>query len=144
MRTRGRDFGMNITLNIQAGSPAELQEAITGLAGIFGEAAAPQLAAAQEEPEKPKRATRTTAKPEKPQDPEPVKEQEAKDESAESTTESENAPTVVELRAKAQEKGTTPEAKKAIKALLEEFGSKSISDIPEEKRAAFLAALEEL
>lgn len=53
-------------------------------------------------------------------------------------------PSVVDLRAKAQEKATSVEAKKAIKALLDEFGSKSISDVPEEKRAAFLAKLEEL
>lgn len=53
-------------------------------------------------------------------------------------------PTVVELRAKAQEKGKTPEGKQAIKALLEEFGSRSISEIPEEKRNAFMVALEEL
>lgn len=53
-------------------------------------------------------------------------------------------PTVVELRAKAQEIGKTSEGKKAIKDLLNKFGSKSISDIPENKRAAFLRALEEL
>ncbi|GEO27053.1 hypothetical protein AAC03nite_28380 [Alicyclobacillus acidoterrestris] len=51
-------------------------------------------------------------------------------------------PTVVDLRAKAQEKGSTPEGKKAIKALLEEFESKSISAVPEERRAEFLARLE--
>lgn len=54
------------------------------------------------------------------------------------------APTIVELRAKAQEVGITPEVKKAIKTLLDEFKSKSISDVPEEKRAAFLARLEDL
>lgn len=58
--------------------------------------------------------------------------------------ETENIPTVVELRAAAQEKGKTPEGKRAIKALLQEFGSRSISDVPEEKRAAFMARLKEL
>jgi hypothetical protein len=53
-------------------------------------------------------------------------------------------PTVVELRAKAQEVGKTPEDKKAIKALLDEFESKSISDVPENKRAAFMKRLEGL
>lgn len=53
-------------------------------------------------------------------------------------------PSVVELRAKATEKGTTPEAKKAVKQLLTEFGSKSISEVPEDKRAEFLARLETL
>ncbi|MCM3589647.1 hypothetical protein M4D58_03260 [Brevibacillus borstelensis] len=38
---------MNITLNIEAGNPAELQEAVVGLAGIFGGVAAPQTAAAE-------------------------------------------------------------------------------------------------
>lgn len=57
---------------------------------------------------------------------------------------SENVPSVVDLRAKAQEKAKTAEAKKAIKALLDEFESKSISDVPEEKRVDFLAKLEEL
>lgn len=56
----------------------------------------------------------------------------------------ENVPDIVELRAKAQEKGKTPEGKKAIKALLEKYGCQSISSIPEEKRASFLAELEEL
>lgn len=138
---------MNITLNIQADSPFELREAITGLAGILSEAVVPQPIIAQEEPEKPKRATRTTTKPEKQQEPEPAKEPEmTSDESPEPAPEvdPENVPTVVELRAKAQEKGKTPEGRKAIKALLEEFSSKSISDIPEEKRSAFLARLEEL
>ncbi|GAA4827805.1 hypothetical protein GCM10023310_00580 [Paenibacillus vulneris] len=50
-------------------------------------------------------------------------------------------PTIVELRAKAQEVGSTPEAKKAIKTLLDEFDSKSISDLPEDKRRAFMSRL---
>ena len=56
----------------------------------------------------------------------------------------ENIPDIVELRAKAQEKGKTPEGKKAIKDLLEKYGCQSISTVPEEKRAAFLAELEAL
>lgn len=54
----------------------------------------------------------------------------------------EDIPTVVDLRAKAQEVGTSAEAKKAIKALLDKFECKSISDVPEEKRADFLSELE--
>ena len=56
----------------------------------------------------------------------------------------EEIPTVVELRAMAQLKGGTADGKKAIKALLNEFESKSISDVPEDKRAAFLQKLEAL
>lgn len=73
-------------------------------------------------------------KPQKPPEPEKTENEDP----------TEAIPTVVELRAKAQEKGTTPEGKKAIKALLDKIGSKSISDIPEGKRAAFLRDLEAL
>ena len=137
---------MNITLNIVAGSPAELQEAIAGLAGIVGGVVAPQPNVVMEEPEKQKRSRKQEKQPAT----EPEKVDEKQDSSAADETDhtaddaTEYVPTVVELRAKAQEKGKTPEGKKAIKALLDEFGSKSISDVPEEKRAAFLAALEAL
>jgi hypothetical protein len=59
------------------------------------------------------------------------------------TEASASVPTIVELRAKAQEKGTA-KGKDAIKSLLSEFGYESISTIPEEKRADFLTALEAL
>jgi hypothetical protein len=139
---------MNIKLNIEAGSPAELQEAVTGLAGIMGGVVAPQPAAVTTEDatEKQKRSRKQEKQPAT----EPEKVDEKQDSSAADETDhtaddaTEYVPTVVELRAKAQEKGKTPEGKKAIKALLDEFGSKSISDVPEEKRAAFLAALEAL
>ena len=102
--------------------------------------------------EKPKRQIRKQEEPEKqkaPKESEKAEEPEESEESAEEESESsdsddEYVPTVVELRAKAQEVGKTPEAKKAIKALLDEFGSKSISDVPEGKRAALMAALEAL
>jgi len=128
---------MNISLHIEATSPSELQEAITGLAGITG-AATPQT-----ETDKPKRSNR---KADKQPDPNPVETDQPDhgQESTDDTEKPESLPTVVELRAKAQEKGTTPEGKTAIKALLDEFGSKSISDVPEEKRIAFLQKLEGL
>lgn len=135
---------MNITLHIEAVNPAELQEAIAGLAGIVGGTVSTPLP----EPEKPKRSSRVAPKPEpeKQPDSEPVVESGTSEEAAEETTDTakEEIPTVVELRAKAQEKGTTPEGKKAIKALLDEFGSKSISDVPENVRIAFLRRLEAL
>lgn len=127
---------MNINLHIEVGSPEELQEALAGLAAITGGAVTTKTVTATEEPSKPKRSK----KQERQQDPEP----EAADESTDSTIDPENIPAVVDLRAAAQAKGTTLEGKKAIKALLDEFGSKSISDVPEEKRSAFLAKLEEL
>ncbi|OCZ54338.1 hypothetical protein [Dehalobacter sp. TeCB1] len=134
---------MNISLHIEAASPIELQEAITGLAGITGGAAA-----SQPETDKPKRATKNSEKlvnkpgvtPEITPDPEPADEPTT----AESEAADEYIPTVVELRAKAQEKGTSPEGKKSIKSLLDEFGSKSISDVPEDKRSSFMSKLEAL
>lgn len=138
---------MNITLNIEAGNPGELQEAIIGLAGMVNGSALPQV-------EKPKRGSQGTTKPEKQQDTKsdskPVEDPKTEEETTGDTAETETGtgteevPTVVELRAKAQEKGTTPEGKKAIKELLVEFESKSISDVPEEKRTAFLHKLEAL
>ena len=54
-------------------------------------------------------------------------------------------PDIIKLRALATEKGkASPEGKKAVRALIEEFGCKSLSDIPENMRAAFKVRLEEL
>ena len=58
--------------------------------------------------------------------------------------EAEEIPTVEELKKAAVEKGKTLEGKVAIKKLLASFESPSISAIPEDKRAAFLTALEGL
>jgi len=144
---------MNITLNIEAGNPGELHEAITGLAGIMGSPVIPQA-----EPEKRKQSSKGTTKQEKQPDPEPTVESKAEEkpdetpdaepetteETSDAETETAEIPTVVDLRAAAQAKGGTPEGKKAIKALLDKFESKSISDVPEDKRTAFLQALEDL
>ena len=129
---------MNITLNIQADSPEELRQAITGLAAFGG--IVPAQAVAQTTAEKP---SRTRTKPAEPvqSDPEPTKEDEVLETIEHDDT---PVPTVVELRAKAQEAGKTPDDKKAIKALLDKYESKSISDVPEDKRAAFLAGLESI
>lgn len=51
-------------------------------------------------------------------------------------------PSIEEIRAKAQALGT--EKKAEIKALLDEFGAKNLSTLPENRRAEFLARLEEL
>lgn len=143
---------MNITLNIQADNPAELQNAIAGLAGIVG-GVVTNFTTTLEEPdktEKPKRTSRAASKPEpaKQSDPEPANTSDDEPDQEPETTggdeEETEVPSVVDLRAAAQEKGKTPEAKKAIKALLDKYGSKSISDVPEKKRAAFLAELNEL
>lgn len=104
--------------------------------------------AAAEAPKADKPArSRQTAKPEPAKEEEPVKKEE--DSGSDQGQDDGNddpldVPTVVELRAKAQEVGRTPEGKKAIKELLDKFGSKSISDVQENQRVAFMAALEEL
>ena len=132
---------MNITLNIEADSSAELQEAINGLAGIVGGAVAPKS-----EPEKPKRGNKVTTQTEKPSENESGVESGAAEDPGETPPDKveEHIPTVVDLRAEAQKHGQTPEGKKAIKTLLIKFESKSISDVPEVRRTAFLQALGEL
>ncbi|MFB0845737.1 hypothetical protein [Paenibacillus oleatilyticus] len=128
---------MSIQITINGGDAAEAIKELSALAaGINGQAstAAPAL----EAPKAPRGRAATKPTP-------AAAEEEPKNEAAESGPGEEDedgpVPTVVELRAKAQEVGTTPEAKKAIKALLDEFGSKSISDVPENKRHAFMSGL---
>ncbi|BFH60720.1 hypothetical protein [Paenibacillus azoreducens] len=54
-------------------------------------------------------------------------------------------PSVVDLRAKAQEVGkNAKDGKKAVKALLDKFESPSVSDVPEDQRIAFMTELEKL
>lgn len=101
------------------------------------------LVSASDEPKPRQRRTNTTPKKDETPKEAPATTQPEPEES-QGSDKAEAIPDVVELRAKAKEKGSTAEGKKAIKALLDEFGSKSISDVPEEKRAAFLAALEEI
>ena len=48
---------------------------------------------------------------------------------------------ITELRAAAKSKGTTVAGKKFIKGLLDSFGCKSISDVPEKDRLDFLEKL---
>ncbi|TCL35621.1 hypothetical protein EV210_11187 [Anaerospora hongkongensis] len=79
-------------------------------------------------------------------EPEPAAEDPTENPSApvEEVDELAKIPTIEELKAAAVEKGKTPESKAAIKKLLASFESTSISAIPEGKRAAFLASLEDL
>lgn len=72
------------------------------------------------------------------------KDHETEKETVAESSPDQNVPDVVELRAKAKEVSKTPESKKKIKALLNEFSSKSISDVPESKRAEFLKRLGEI
>jgi len=134
---------MNITLSIEAGNSVELQEAINGLASfavITGGAAT-----SKSDPEKPKQGNKATTQTEKAPETEPGVESAAVEDTKEMPEETpEDIPTVVELRAEAQKHGQSPEGKKAIKTLLIKFGSKSISDVPEGKRTAFIDELSAL
>lgn len=51
-----------------------------------------------------------------------------------------DVPTIEEIRAKAQ----AVKDKAAVKALLNEFGARNLTALPEDRRAEFLARLEEL
>lgn len=73
----------------------------------------------------------------------PAEEEAQEEQKAEDTEEFVHvAPSVAEIRDCAKEKGKTAEGKAAIKSLLETYNSKSISTLPEESRAAFMADLE--
>jgi len=138
---------MNITLNIEADSSAELQEAINGLARGFavitGGADTPKL-----EPEKTKRSNKVATQPEKAPETEQAVEPAAVEETppveVPPAKTPEEIPTVVELRAEAQKHGQSTEGKKAIKAILTKFGSESISKVTEDNRTACLQALVDL
>ncbi|QRG66952.1 hypothetical protein [Brevibacillus choshinensis] len=98
------------------------------------DSAAKQAAAPAPTPaEEPEEAQQDSENEKEPQASEPPKE--------EPTPPASDIPDIVELRARAQEIGKTEAGKKAIKALLDKFGSKSLSDLPEEKRADFMDEL---
>ena len=125
---------MSVTININGENATEVLHELRDLAAGLGGTVTP----VQEEKPESKPAKRSTEKKAtKIEDvAEPVKESE--DVSADKTTE--DVPTVEELRAKAQ----AVEDKAAVKALIKEFGAKNITTIPEDRRAEFLARLEEL
>lgn len=126
---------MSVTININGENATEVLHELRDLAAGLGGTVTP----VQEEKPESKPAKRSTEKKAtKPIEDvaEPVKEPEVV--SAEETTE--DVPTVEELRAKAQ----AVEDKAAVKAMIKEFGAKNITTIPEDRRAEFLARLEEL
>lgn len=126
---------MSVTININGENATEVLHELRDLAAGLGGTVTP----VQEEKPESKPAKRPTEKKAtKPIEDvaEPVKESE--DVSTDKATE--DVPTVEELRAKAQ----AVEDKAAVKALIKEFGAKNITTIPEDRRAEFLARLEEL
>lgn len=121
---------MAITITIEAANAKELkqlmQDAAETLAGMRMEDIEDTKVSTIGKPSKPKKETK------------PV---EAKQEAAtEEAPASEDIPAIEDLRAKAQ----AVEDKAAVKALIKEFGAKNLTTLPEDRRAEFLARLEEL
>lgn len=135
---------MNIQVNINA---PELVEALNNLAGVLGQASsqtpvetksAPKQVDTKKE-DKPKAdakkdkpaTTKSSTKPKK--DEEPAKDEETED----------VIPTPEELRAKAAELSKAGK-KDEIKALINELGGKTLSTVPEDKRAELMEGLNKL
>lgn len=143
-----------------------LRDLTTLTAALNGQASQPvaappqETAAPQQEAEKPKRQSRTTkqepepSKAEQPKEepaatPAPAKESEGSDDQTDEPSADEPnteggdgapVPDIAEIRALASEKAKSA-GKEKVKGLLDDFACKSVSDIPVEKRAAFMAAL---
>ncbi|MNO32459.1 hypothetical protein D3C76_224480 [compost metagenome] len=128
---------MPVTITINGENAAQAIEEFTTLSASFIPVSSKP---AVEESSKPRTRKTTTASKE----PEDKPEQETGSEETSESSETVDAPSVVELRAKAQEVGKDPANKPKIKALLNKYDSPNISEVPEEKRAAFLAELEAL
>ncbi|MGG3282760.1 hypothetical protein [Paenibacillus solani] len=133
---------MPVQITINGDNAAQAIEEFATLSAAFGGTAAPATPAKEEVKPRQRKVLenkKEESKVEADQDSSP-------DEGVEEIqpNEDEEIPTVVELRAKAQEVGKDPKKKPEIKKLLGEFESASISDVPEEKRIAFMAALEAL
>lgn len=63
-------------------------------------------------------------------------------EPGEETTTEEPTVTLVDIRAKAKEKGSTQEGKDAIKALLAKYGVRAVSNVPKKSWDDFFAGLD--
>ncbi|MGO4787001.1 hypothetical protein AB4124_06180 [Paenibacillus sp. 2KB_20] len=141
---------MPVQITINGDNAAQAIEEFATLSAAFGGPAAPS-ATVSEEPKSRQRKTSTVKKDESKNvdvgqkiDVDAI-EKEIEEEAEDGrSTEEEEIPSVVDLRAKAQEVGKDPKKKPAIKELLGKFESASISDVPEEKRIAFMEELENL
>lgn len=120
---------MAITITIEAANAKELkqlmQDAAETLAGMRMEDIEDTKVSTIEKPSKPKKETKPVEAAPKQEDVEEAPE---------------DIPAIEDLRAKAQ----SIEDKAAVKALINEFGAKNLTTIPEERRAEFMARLEEL
>ncbi len=125
-----------IQITLQAATAADAKQLVQDLAGTMSGMADARIPAQTDvstvEPEKPRRHVAEKEASKK------IKEEVA------TVSDDVEIPSVVELRAKAQEIGKDPAKKPKIKELLNKYGSPNISEVPEEKRAAFMAELEAL
>lgn len=144
---------MSVQIQINGENAAEAARELTALAGYMTGIAPVSTPAAQAEaPAAPatesKRTRRQKEDPAPKPDPEPAAEPDTAAEpdpdDGDDDFDDGPVPDVVELRAKAQEVGKKPEGRTAVKALLDKYECKSISDVPEGKRNAFLRDLEGL
>lgn len=128
-----------IQITLQAATAADAKQLVQDLAGTMSGMPASgipsETTVSKVEPEKPRRQKAANTAPET--------SEETPDEAA-SAQEDVEIPSVVDLRAKAQQVGQDPKKKPKIKALLDKYGSPNVSEVPEDKRAAFLADLEKL
>lgn len=141
---------MSVQIHINGDNAAEAIKEFAVLASHFVPVPGAPATADQPKADKPARGSRNATKPEPAKDePEAKQEQSDQDPPADPDTGSgdsdEPIPTDVELRAMASEIGKKgPEAKKAIKALLDQYGVPNITSVPDDQRVAFKAELEEL
>lgn len=158
---------MSVQIHIVGENAAEALKELSVLAAPLtgGQSLAAIATTELPKQEKPARSSRSTTKqesasekeeqqtkqehaPEKekgqPADTDPVDDAEDAGQPEESGEDGGYIPTPVELRAKATEVGTTPDAKKAVKALLEKYGCANISAVPDNHRVSFMKDLEAL
>ncbi|BCG57460.1 hypothetical protein [Paenibacillus sp. URB8-2] len=136
-------MSVQITINGENASEAISEFAVLSAAFTGSAPAAPVV-------DKPKTRSKATQKQEEPEIKTADSEPEIKQEAANSEPETKQEDpdplqevTVEDIRAKAGEVGQM--GKKAeVKALLDKFGAKTVSTVPAEKRAEFLAALKAL
>lgn len=142
-----------IQITLQAANAADVKQLVHDLAGTMSGMTnndiPSETSVSTVQPETPSRTRRTTKKEEPKTKPTDTSVEDTTDSDAEEFLESAEGdaeiPSVEALRAKALEVGkTTANGKQAVKALLDKFECSSISNVPDEKRLAFMTELEKL
>jgi len=135
---------MPVTITINGENAAQaIEEFATLSASFIPSSAQAPVTATLDEPKIRQRKPKRDEPEEKPIDIEKI-EKEIEEEAGTASQDDVEIPSVVDLRAKAQQVGQDSKKKPKIKALLDKYGSPNVSEVPEDKRAAFLADLEKL